>query len=77
MEKVRKLKKKKKTRSYVAGLFDVQERHATLSLLGDPLVGLKAMIDWEAFREILRRRERGRVSGRARAPLAPSRSMLC
>ena len=50
MGKLAKLKKKKKTRSYVAGLFDVHERHSALSLLGDPLVGLNAMIDWEAFR---------------------------
>jgi hypothetical protein len=32
------------------GLFDVEERAAQLTGLGDPLVGLKARIDWEAFR---------------------------
>jgi hypothetical protein len=32
------------------GLFDVEERASQLTELGDPLVGLKARIDWEAFR---------------------------
>jgi hypothetical protein len=32
------------------GLFDVEERDAHLTDMGDPLVGLKARIDWEAFR---------------------------
>jgi transposase, IS5 family len=31
-------------------LFDVEERAAQLTDMGDPLVGLKARIDWEAFR---------------------------
>jgi len=37
------------------GLFDVEERAAQLTDLGDPLVGLKARIDWEAFRSELNR----------------------
>ena len=37
------------------GLFDVEERAAQLTQLGDPLVGLKARIDWEAFRRDLNR----------------------
>jgi transposase, IS5 family len=32
------------------GLFDVEGRAAQLTGLGDPLVGLKARIDWAAFR---------------------------
>ena len=45
-----KLKKKAKVRRYVAGLFDADDRLAKLTVLGDPLVELKVMIDWEAFR---------------------------
>lgn len=37
------------------GLFDVEERAAQLTKMGDPLVGLKARIDWEAFRPELNR----------------------
>ncbi len=68
MGKLAKLKKKKKTRNYVAGLFDVHERHLKLTLLGDPLVALNAMIDWEAFRgDIERAREKAREHGRKSA----------
>ena len=35
--------------------FDVDERTAKLAQMGDPLVGLKARIDWEAFRSDLTR----------------------
>ena len=61
--KLEKKAKKNHTRNYVAGLFDVDERHAKLTLLGDPLVELKKMIDWEAFRseiEAAREKARGR-----------------
>ena len=34
----------------MAGLIDVEERHAKLTLLGAPLVELKKLIGWEAFR---------------------------
>ena len=47
----------------MAGLFDVDERHTKLTLLGDPLVELKKLIDWEAFRseiEAAREKARGR-----------------
>ncbi len=37
------------------GLFDVEERAAQLTEMGDPLVGLNARIDWEAFRPDLNR----------------------
>ena len=37
------------------GLFDVEERAAQLTKIGAPLVGLKALIDWEAFRPELNR----------------------
>ena len=60
--------KKKRTRSYVAGLFDVDERHAKLTLLGDPLVERKKMIDWEAFRgDIEKAREKVREKPRKSA----------
>ncbi len=61
--KLEKKARKNHTRNYVAGLFDVDERHAKLTLLGDPLVELKKMIDWEAFRseiEAAREKARGR-----------------
>jgi hypothetical protein len=37
------------------GFFDVEERGAKLTEMGDPLVGLNAVIDWEAFRPDLNR----------------------
>lgn len=46
----------------MARLFDVGERHAKLTLLGDPLVELKKLIDWEAFRSnIDKAREKARL----------------
>ena len=63
-----KLKKKKKVRSYVAGLFDVDERLTKLTVLGDPLVELNAMIDWETFRgDIEKAREDSRETARKSA----------
>lgn len=69
MGKPVKLKKKKnKVRSYVAGLFDVDERLSKLSLMGDPLVELNKMIDWEAFRgDIEMAREKAREHARKSA----------
>jgi IS5 family transposase len=68
MGKPVKLKKKNKVRSYVAGLFDVDERLTKLSLLGDPLVELNKMIDWEAFRgDIEKAREKAREHARKSA----------
>ena len=32
------------------GFFDINERTAKLTEMGDPLIGLNAQIDWEAFR---------------------------
>lgn len=73
MGKLAKLKKKNKVRNYVAGLFDVHERHAKLSLLGDPLVALNTMIDWEAFRgDIETAREKAREHARKSAAGAKS-----
>ena len=68
MTKLEKKARKKHTRNYVAGLFDVEERHAKLTMLGDPLVDLKRMIDWEAFRSDIdkaREKARGRKSKNA------------
>jgi len=68
MGKPVKLKKRNKVRSYVAGLFDVDERLTKLSLLGDPLVELNKMIDWEAFRgDIEKAREKAREHARKSA----------
>ena len=68
MGKLAKLKKKNKVRSYVAGLFDVDERLKKLTVLGDPLVELNAMIDWEAFRgDIEKARENARETARKSA----------
>lgn len=68
MGKPVKLKKKNKVRSYVAGLFDMDERLTKLSLLGDPLVELNKMIDWEAFRgDIEKAREKAREHERKSA----------
>jgi transposase, IS5 family len=51
------------------GLFDVEERAAQLTEMGDPLVGLKARIDWEAFRPDLRRvHEKDRKSNAGAKP---------
>jgi transposase len=36
------------------GLFDVEDRAAQLTEMGDPSVGLKARIDWEALRPYLK-----------------------
>ena len=45
------------------GLFDVEERASQLTKMGDPLVGLKARIDREAFRpELNRAHEKDRKS---------------
>ena len=35
--------------------FDVQERTAKLTQMGDPLIALNAHVDWEAFRADLNR----------------------
>jgi transposase len=37
------------------GFFDIHERTAKLTEMGDPLVALKGLIDWEAFRPFLNR----------------------
>ena len=37
------------------GFFDIAERTGKLTEMGDPLVGLNAQIDWEAFRSELNR----------------------
>ena len=66
--KLEKKAKKKHTRCYAAGLFDVDERLSKLTLLGDPLVELKTMIDWEAFRgDIEKAREKVREQPRKSA----------
>ena len=37
------------------GFFDIQERTAKLTQMGDPLITLNAHVDWEAFRADLNR----------------------
>lgn len=41
------------TKKKYPGLFDIFERTAKLTQMGDPLVGLNERIDWEAFRKDL------------------------
>ena len=37
------------------GYFDIRERTARLTQMGDPLIALNARVDWEAFRADLNR----------------------
>ena len=58
------------------GLFDVEERAAQLTHMGDPLVGLKARIDWEAFRPALKRvHEKDRKSRAGAKPLTEEQKL--
>ena len=43
------------------GLFDLDERYAALSKRGDPLERLAAVVDFEMFGPIWRRRSIGRI----------------
>jgi IS5 family transposase len=52
---MKKSKRRKQPKARQPGFFDVQERAAQLTRMGDPLVELKAQIDWEAFRAQLQR----------------------
>ena len=57
--------------------FDIQERTAKLTQMGDPLIALNAHVDWEAFRADLNRVHLG-VGGTeacARVTREPSRLM--
>lgn len=48
------------------GFFDLDERANKLTAMGDPLVGLAALIDWEAFRpalSVIRTKERKSQAG--------------
>ena len=52
------------------GFFDIAERTAKLTQMGDPLVGLKEQIDWEAFRPDLNRlHEKKRKSNAGAKPI--------
>ena len=52
------------------GFFDIAERAAKLTQMGDPLVGLKERIDWEAFRADLNRvHEKERKSAAGAKPI--------
>jgi IS5 family transposase len=52
------------------GFFDLEERTAKLTQMGDPLVGLNAQIDWEAFRSDLKRvHEKERKSNAGAKPI--------
>ena len=52
------------------GLFDLDERSAKLTEMGDPLVGLKEQINWEAFRSDLNRvHEKNRKSNAGAKPI--------
>ena len=67
---ITKVEKRKKAQGYVAGLFDMDERLSKLTRMGDPLVELKEMIDWEAFRgDIEKAREKERKSAAGAKPI--------
>ena len=67
---ITKAEKRKKAKGYVAGLFDMDERLSKLTRMGDPLVELKEMIDWEAFRgDIEKAREKERKSAAGAKPI--------
>ncbi len=52
------------------GFFDIEQRTAKLTEMGDPLVGLNAQIDWEAFRPELKRvHEKARKSNAGAKPI--------
>lgn len=52
------------------GFFDIAERTNKLTEMGDPLVGLNARIDWEAFRPDLNRiHEKERKSNAGAKPI--------
>lgn len=52
------------------GLFDIAERAEKLTQMGDPLVGLKERIDWEAFRaDLVRVHEKPRKSNAGAKPI--------
>lgn len=52
------------------GFFDIERRAAKLTEMGDPLVGLNAEIDWEAFRPDLNRvHEKARKSNAGAKPI--------
>ena len=52
------------------GFFDIVERTAKLSQMGDPLVGLNSQIQWEAFRADLNRvHEKARKSNAGAKPM--------
>lgn len=52
------------------GFFDILERTAKLTQMGDPLVGLKDQINWEAFRSDLNRlHEKERKSNAGAKPI--------
>ena len=63
-------RKKHKKLPKQPGFFDIAERAAKLTQMGDPLVGLKERIDWEAFRADLNRvHEKERKSAAGAKPI--------
>lgn len=54
------------------GFFDLDERHASLNKMGDPLIMLKRKIPWEVFRPIVANvHDKPRKSKAGRKPLDP------
>ncbi len=52
------------------GFFDIAERTAKLTQMGDPLVGLNEQINWEAFRpDLARVHEKERKSNAGAKPI--------
>lgn len=63
---------KKPAKQYIAGIFDVEDRLNKLTQMGDALVALNAMIDWEAFRsdiEVARKKKEKRKSPAGAKPI--------
>ncbi|MFN0317060.1 MAG: IS5 family transposase [Burkholderiales bacterium] len=63
---MKKDKRRKQAKPRQPGFFDIQDRAEQLTKMGDPLVGLKAQIDWEAFCPELQRvhdKERKSLAG--------------
>ena len=60
------------------GFFDIAERTAKLTQLGDPLVGLNGRINWEAFRSDLARvHEKERKSNAGAKPIDVVLMLMC
>ncbi|MFT6104775.1 MAG: hypothetical protein ACJA1E_001198 [Paracoccaceae bacterium] len=58
------------------GFFDLSDRYARLDAKKDPLIGINAVVPWDAFRPLLELVWRSRAK-RANPALGASRWMWC